>query len=46
MKLVPTWGTVWVNHLTHILTHTKKSILQQKSLENRDFQGFGELLGR
>jgi len=34
---------VWVNHLTHILTHTKKS--QQKSLENQSFQGFLELLG-
>jgi len=44
----PMWVTVWVRQLTHILTHTIFSVfatnLQQKSIENRSFRCFLELV--
>ena len=40
------WVTVWVRQLTHILTHTFFSIFATKSIENRSFRCFLELLGR
>ncbi|OUQ76291.1 hypothetical protein B5E43_12270 [Flavonifractor sp. An100] len=37
MELVPTWVTVWVNQLTHSLTHTEKSKIATKKPQKPKF---------
>ena len=40
----PMWVTVWVRQLTPILTHTIFSVFATKSIENRSFRCFLELV--